>query len=153
MIRKRPYLLLLILIFVLLIYSLFRSNNNSLDVNIHDTYYVIREIDLLILVVSFISLLFLIYLMLDFIRIKMNLILSRIHIFSTLFLLFLFYVFYFKKQLPTSPDKYYIITDYPRDYNFFIIIVLLLVIFFQLLFIINIFVSIIKKMRTLCVSQ
>lgn len=153
MIKKKPYFLFLISILIVLIYSLFRGNDNLLDINIHDTYFVIKEIDLLVFVVSFLLSLTLIYFIFDLIKFKMIFTLSVIHIYGTLLLLLLFFGFYFNMQLPIPIDRYYIITNYSEDYNFSIIIILLLILFLQLLFILNIFASLIKKMRWLRASQ
>lgn len=153
MIRRKSYILLFIFDLVLLIYSLFRTNNNTLSINIHDTYYVIREIDLLILVISFITFFSIFYLLFDFIKFKMILILSKIHVYGTVLLFLFFYILYYKMQIPVIPDKNFILANYPKDYSFFIALTLLLIIFLQLLFIINIFVSLIKKMKSFRTSK
>jgi len=153
MIRRKPYILLFIFDLVLLIYSLFRTNNNSLSINIHDTYYVIREIDLLILVISFITFFSIFYLLFDFIKFKMILILSKIHVYGTVLLFLFFYILYYKMQIPVIPDKNFILENYPKDYSFFVALTLLLIIFLQLLFIINIFVALIKKMKSFRTSK
>ncbi len=153
MIRRKPYILLFIFELILLIYTLFRKNNNSLTINIYDVYYVIREIDLLILVISFVTFFSIVYLFFDFVKFKMILILSKIHVYGTLLMFLFFYILYYKMQVPVIPDKKFIFANYPKDYNFFIVIILLLIIFLQLLFIINILVSLLKRMKLFSTSR
>jgi len=153
MIRRKPYILLFIFELILLIYSLLRKNNNSLTINIHDVYYVIREIDLLILVISFVTFFSMVYLLFDFVKFKMILILSKIHVYGTTLMFLFFYILYYKMQIPVIPDKNFIFANYPKDYNFFIFIILLLIIFLQLLFLINIIVSLIKKAKSFRASR
>lgn len=145
MIKRKPYLLFLLFDLILLFYLLFRSNNYSLDINIYDTYYVIREIDLIILNISFLSLLTFIYFLFDIIKVNMIFFLTNIHIYGTVFLLTLFYGFYIKMQMYNSDYKYYTITNYPTIEDIYIKLDIIIIVLLQFLFIINIFATLIKK--------
>lgn len=144
--KRKPYLLLFVVAILLLIASFFSSNENTLDINVHDTYYVTTEKDLSIILLMFTAVLGLIYLVFDLLKISMISKLSKIHVYGTLILLFVFSIYFFKMQIPIKPENYYSITNYPEDYSFHVLMTLLMIIFLQILFIINIFVSIIKKL-------
>lgn len=151
--KIRPYLLLLLASILFLILSCMGDKNETLNINLHDTYYVITFQH----AYNFLCLIFfitgLIYLLFDCFKFTLSLILSRVHIYSTLFLLFVLLNYFWKIKLQNAPDRYYTFTNYPEDNSFAILIVLFIIILIQLLFIINIFVSLIKKMRLLRASQ
>lgn len=146
MLKSKPYLHFFIFALIMSICWLISSNERTLDINIHDTYYVTTEKDLAIVFLLFTAVLGIVYLLFDLLKIPFFSMLSKIHIYGTLLLFFVFFIYYFIMQLTMNQEQYYSITNFPEDYSLELFIVLLMIIMAQLLFIINIFVSIIKKL-------
>ncbi len=147
MIVKKSYLLLFVVALVLLIYSFYSETVASFDLNIGDTYYVTsmpyfyRIYSILLLIVG------LLYLTLDKNKVELVEVLSLLHIYGTLIsYLFLVYFNYYS-QLEYQEQNFQQLFERP-DYNYYLIITLLTLTTLQILFIINIFVSVIKKLRT-----
>jgi heme/copper-type cytochrome/quinol oxidase subunit 1 len=147
MLLKRPYLLFLVTAVLLTGFGFWMSGENTIDINIHDTYYVIAYRHLFWLVAEILAMLFVIYLIFEKGGIAMNSVLAKVHVLGTLLLLLVFFVLNFKCQSILSSDSYYTITNQPHDYYLDVIYVLIFIIVFQFLFIINIFTSIIKRFR------
>ncbi|WP_395044698.1 hypothetical protein [Flavobacterium sp.] len=125
----------------------------TFDINIYDTYYVIREEDFYTMVSFFILILGLLYFLLEKIDIILSAIVSKLHILGTILLTLLF----FKNQYFLNPislsKKYYEISRFDSLHIYETVSYILGILILQLLFIINIFVSLIKKMRLLRASQ
>lgn len=133
------------------VYSLFTQTQHKISVNVGDTYYVISNAHFYVIYAILLAVLWLIYLMLDKMNIKLVAILSDIHIYGMLILFFkLIFVSYANSIMIQSND--FNVID-PIDYNLYIIAALLAIILLQFLFIINIFVSITKKLRASLAQQ
>jgi heme/copper-type cytochrome/quinol oxidase subunit 1 len=143
--KNKSYFLLLLAAITFLILSFTVDKKETLDINVHDTYYVITFQHTFVLLFGVFVTIGLFYLMFDCFKVNLSLVLSRVHIYSTLFLLFILSNYLWKIKVQNAPDRYYTITNYPQDNSFAILIVLFIIILIQLLFIINIFVSLIKK--------
>lgn len=143
-----------VLAIVLFFISCFSKTNETYDLNIHDTYYVFLVKDFYFFL-SIFSLLFgVLYLVFHFFRVSLNKVLSIIHVAGTiLFLLILLnglYVF----KINDLPKRYYTVSKYNDfDSNTFFWISIFIILFFQLLFIINIFVSLINKVKSIRTSK
>lgn len=144
MLKRKSYLSLFFVGLFLLSYSFIFSSVENLDINIKDTYYVITSMHFYQFYSVLLLLLGLIYLIFDRIKIQLNYLLSLIHIYGTM-ILFLFMIYFnYMNSLEYQPvDVKYVFN--PTDYNLYLIETLLAIIILQLLFIINIFVSIIKN--------
>ena len=137
LLKNKPYFLLLLAAISFLILSFTGDKNETLDINVHDTYYVItfQHAYILLCLIFFIT--GLIYLISD-VKIQFVSILSLIHNYGSLFFLGIF--FYYLDRINTSS-----IFD-SINYNLRTIISLLIFAGLQLLFVFNLFISIIKKL-------
>ncbi len=146
----KAYYLLFIASLIFFSISIFINSQMNYDINIQDTYYVIREVDFYIMISFFVLILGLLYFILEKIKIILIPFISKVHIFGTLILLFLNIYFNYYNLLEYQSNEF--LFDKP-DYNKYIIISIFVLIILQLLFIINIFVSLIKKMKSLRASK
>lgn len=140
--KFKTYTLLLFASIILFVVGFFVSKESTIDINIHDTYFVIANCHLFWIFSILMFFFFTIYFSFDKGRIILFRALYKIHILGTL--ISIFFVF-FPYNLIFEP------TDFPlfdnmQYINVCITVSFLLFIFFQLLFIINIFVSIIKRL-------
>jgi cytochrome c oxidase subunit 1 len=146
--KIRTYYLLLIASLILLILG-FLVGEETFDINIHDIYFVIANCHLYWLFSSLLFIIFIFYFLLDIAKIKLNKIISKIHIFGTIIsitsLLFPYTHFSSPKEFSTFDSFEYI--------NIVLTISFLILLFLQLLFIINIFVTLIKKMKSFRASK
>jgi len=138
--KNKHYSLLILVSILFLILSSVGDKSETLDINIHDTYYVItfQHAYILLCLICFIT--GLIYLISE-VKIHLLSILSLIHVYGSLFFLGMF--FYYLGKINTSS-----IFD-SIDYNLRTIISLLIFVGLQLLFVFNLFISIIKKLSNL----
>jgi len=140
--KFKDYYLLFISSAILLIAGLISKKESIIDINVHDTYFVLahRHLCFFFMVVFF--LLFTFYWGFEKSKTTLIKILYKIHIYGTILTvigLFFPYNFIFSSSdFPLYDDMQYV--------NVCITISFLFFIFFQFLFIINIFVSIIKKL-------
>lgn len=143
MIKRKPYLLLLFASILLLLTGFIKSSE-TFDINIHDTYFVIAQMHLHGLFSLLLFFFFIIYVTMEKIKFPLIKSMREIHIYATLiFLLGMFFpydLFLQSSNFPLFDDSYK--ANVYRSFNalFFLIA--------QVLFIINIFASIIKKLRT-----
>lgn len=150
MLRRKPYILLLVAAFMMLVHSFVSQTSESIVINIHDTYYVIAFIHWYQLYSVFILLLACIYLILDKVKINLYFWLSFIHIIGTIMLFFIINYYNYMHSLEyCSPTEIFERQDYSLYLNNSLIAILSL----QFLFFINIFVSIIEKWRASSASQ
>lgn len=151
--KLKLFYLLFISSFILIVINLLINGQMTFDINIYDTYYVIREEDFYTMVSFFILILGLLYFLLEKIDIILSAIVSKLHILGTILLTLLF----FKNQYFLNPislsKKYYEISRFDSLHIYETVSYILGILILQLLFIINIFVSLIKKMRLLRASQ
>jgi hypothetical protein len=144
LLKNKPYLLLLSVSFIMYFFSFIWDKKETLDINIHDTYYIIEfQNGFILLSLSFLTT-GLFYLIFDYFKIQLFYFLSRIHIYGSLVIIGLFF-FYLHKI--NSAEDFQLFDSI--DYNFRIIISLLIFVFLQLIFAINLITSIIKKLSNL----
>lgn len=140
--KFKDYYLLFISSAILLIVGLFSNKETTFDVNVHDTYFVVAHSHLYFFFMVVFFWLFTFYWSFEKSKTTLIKILHKIHIYGTLLTvigLFFPYNFIFSSSdFPLYDDMQYA--------NVCITISFLFFIFFQILFIINIFVSIIKKL-------
>lgn len=118
----------------------------TFDINIHDTYYVIRDVDFYVMNSFFVMIIGLLYFISEKLKIVLFSVISKVHIFGTIFLFFLIIYFNYYNLLEYQSSEF--LFDKP-NYNKYIIVSILVLISLQILFLINIFVSLIKKMKSL----
>ncbi len=142
MVKRKPYLLLLFSAILFLVFGFFVSTESILDINVHDTYFIITHPHLCWVLTEVFCGLYLIYLILEKAKISMILLLSKIHIYGTLVsvvgIFFPYSLIFDSSEFPLYDDSQYT--------NLCLFVCALTFLLFQLLFIINIFVSIIKKL-------
>lgn len=137
---KKPYYLFFIATLVFSILMFFSNNQNSSNINIHATYFVVGNADLYFFFMVFNLIIGLVYLMIQLFRIKLNQFLYNAYIYSTLVLQLIFFFYNYKNN---AEDQFNIFDTV--DYNTRLIIVLLTMILIQILLIINIFATLIIK--------
>jgi cytochrome c oxidase subunit 1 len=144
MIKRKPYILFLFASSLLFLIGLLKSDE-TFDINVHDTYFVIAQNHLYWLFSLLLFFFFMIYFALE--KIKFNWLknLELIHVYGTL--LFSVGMFFPYELVFKSPD-FQLFDDYQRSntYRSFFAVFFLIA---QFLLIINIFVTIIKRLRTL----
>lgn len=136
---KNHYLLLITSLILLFLGILF--NEETFDINVHDTYYVISSNHLYWLISFLLFFFFLIYLLFDKAEINFGHHFSKIHIFGTLIsvvgLLFPYSLLFASTEFPLFDNFQYI--------NLSMAISILVFLMLQILFIINIFVILTKR--------
>lgn len=141
--KFKAYYLLLISSLILLMLG-FLVGRETVDINLHDAYYVITRNHLYWLISILLVLFFLIYLLFDKAKINFGHLFSKVHIFRTLIsvigLLFPYSLIFNKAEFP--------LYDYSLYINLSMTISILVFLMLQILFIIIIFVSLIKKMKS-----
>lgn len=154
MIKRKPYILFFVITFFLLIYTFVMKKDNISILNIKDTYYVVSNLDFYrIIIILFLFLGFL-YIALERMKIVLFTIVSKIHVILTILLPFLFLYLDYKESLPIPEiANFGQIMCYGNDYNFYKFLLILALVLLQLLFIINIFVALIKKMKSFRASK
>ena len=134
--KKKPYVLFLIFGLVFLFLSFIQTKDSTLDINVHDTYFVVEHSYLM----QFIALIFFafycFYWTFNKIKFLIKTLLGKIHIYGTI--LSLIGILY---------PKIYIFPFFLKEndsLNFFIAILGFLFLFFQLLFFVNFLIGIYK---------
>lgn len=150
--KFKSYFLLLISALVFFVISFCVSKQDSFTLNIKDTYYVMPKPDFYhgIAILCFTP--GLVYFVLDKSNVKLISILSKAHIFGTLLSIFLLLFFNYKNNLDVKSVRFGDIIN-QFDYNSCVGISLIVVLFLQFLFLINIFVSQIQKLRSYRISR
>jgi hypothetical protein len=147
LLRNKHYSLLLLGAILFLILFSIKDMNEKLVINIHDTYYVISSKDAFVLSSSTFFFTAFFYFIFDFFKVPLFAFLSLIHVYGSLiFISIIFY--YFNIGLSLESIRSFSIID-TVDYNFRIIISLLIFSILQFLFVINLILSIIKKLSNL----
>jgi heme/copper-type cytochrome/quinol oxidase subunit 1 len=145
---KHYYYLLLVSVFFAII-SFGTNSKSTIDINIHDTYFVIEHTHLYRLFAFILFLFFTIYFSFEKGKIKLISILSKLHIYGNFVSIT---GIFFPYSLIYKPSNFQLFDDLQYS-NLCMSISGLLFLFLQFFFIINIFVSLIKKMRLLHASQ
>ncbi len=140
--KNKSYYLFFLTVVIFSIFQFFSNNENNLDVNIHDIYFVFGRADLYLLFAVFNLFLGLIYLIFQLSKVMMFKNLSQIHVYGTLLTQLLFFYFDYKNSI----DEGFTIFD-GTDYNAKMVNILIVIILLQMLLIINIFASLIKKIQ------
>jgi heme/copper-type cytochrome/quinol oxidase subunit 1 len=113
MIKIKEYFLLFNSSLILLIIG-FLVGEETFDINVHDTYYVIANCHLYWLFSSLLFIIFIFYFLLNIIKIELNRIISKIHIFGTIIsiilLIFPYFIFDKTKDFPLYDSFEYINT-------------------------------------------
>jgi hypothetical protein len=141
LLKNRSYYLLFLAATLFLTLSFKVDKNQTLDINVHDTYYIILQQDAFILLFLTFIITGLFYLIFDYCKIQLISFLSFSHTYGSLIFIVLFF-YYLDKINSTSIFNSF-------DYNFRIIITLLNFVFLQFIFVINLITSIIKKLSNL----
>lgn len=148
MMKFKNYYLLLFGSIVLFLLAL-TAKKKSIDINIGDTYYVMAYNHFYGLLSFLLLLFFILYSSFDLLKIMLYKLISKIHIFGSLFLIlvlvFPYSIFNNPNDFPLFDNLFYI--------NTILVVSFLLFLILQLLFIMNIFVSLIKKVKTLRASK
>lgn len=145
--KFKPYYLLLAVALFFLTVSFLSSDNNSLSINIYDTYYLMAVVDFCTCISIFFIFLVLLYWLLSRLGILLFKILSMIHVFGTSILPFLILYVDYKESTPLIEPKYQLpIGCIGTDYGFYKFMIIIFFLMLQILFIINIFVSLFKKL-------
>jgi heme/copper-type cytochrome/quinol oxidase subunit 1 len=118
--------------------------NENLVINIHDTYYVIKYKHAFVLFGSIFFLAGFFYLIFDFFKIQLFPVLSLIHVYGSLIFISLI-LYYLNREMSMESIKRFAVID-TVDYNFRTIISLFIFAGLQLLFVLNLFISITKKL-------
>jgi heme/copper-type cytochrome/quinol oxidase subunit 1 len=135
------YFFLLVLSIILLIAGFF-STEEILDINVHDTYYVIGYKHFYYLISIFSFLLFLVYWIFDKIKFFLLKKLIVIHVFGTLLsVLGLCFPYYLIFKTP----EFQLFDNYNKT-NLCLTISAIFLLVFQLVFLLNILITLIKKM-------
>lgn len=141
------YFLLLVLSIVFLIIGFF-STDETLDINVHDTYYVIAHSHVYWFYSIFLLLLFGIYGLCDLFKVKLNEAFSKVHILGTFFsiigLCFPYHLIFTTPEFPLFDDY--------EKINLCLTISAILLFAFQLVFLLNILIALIKKVGSFFVG-
>lgn len=145
MLKRKPYYLLLLMAIVFIGLCFFTTADATLDINVHDTYYIIAYSHLYGLLAVILFTLFAFYWSLEKAEMMWIEMLSKIHVYGTVVsMIGMFFPYAFVFDFYN--DSHFPLHDTSGNVNLCLTISALLFLFFQLLFIINIFVAIIKKL-------
>lgn len=138
LLKNKSYFFLLLAAISFLILSFIVDKKETLDFNVHDTYYVItfQHAYILLCLIFFIT--GLIYFFFIFFEIQFISILSLIHVYGSLIFLGIFFYYLGKINSSSIFDSI--------DYNLRAIISLLIFVGLQFLIVFNLLISIIKKL-------
>jgi len=138
--KRKTYVLFAVVAILFLVAGFFTDKESIIDVNVYDTYFVVAHRILFWLFAIVLFFLFAIYWCLEKAKMELVNMLLIIHVFgslgSILGIVFPYSLIFDSSRFPVYDDLQYI--------NVCITINVLLFLFFQLLFIINIFVSLIR---------
>ena len=130
------------LFFILLVLYFFNSDDAVIDINIHDTYYVIKNYALSESLAIYFALIGFIYWLFSIDKIQIIVFLKETHTLLTLGLIPIYFIGYF--LLDTVIESKFPLFDETSKLNLFITILVIVFIVSQLLFILNIILSIAK---------
>ncbi|WP_298308868.1 hypothetical protein [Flavobacterium sp.] len=153
MMKIKPYLFCVVVTIVFIVLYFFINTEAKFVLNIHDTYYVAAINHIVLLLFYLFGILSIIYFLFDFIKINLSKVNIWIHILgSILSIASFFYINYLSNELPSQEKGIEYWQNIP-DYNLYFFAVILTLITLQFFFIINIIVSIIKKVKSFRASR
>ena len=138
---KKSYYLFFTVTLFFSVLMFFSNNQNCSSLNIHATYIVVGNADLYFFFMVFNLLLASVYLMIEQFQIKLHQLFCNIHTYTTLVLQLIFFFYNYKNNTENQFNIFETV-----DYNTRLMLVLLMIIMIQILLIINIFVSLIKRL-------
>jgi|GEM_PF-2950586 len=139
------------IVFIVLFFLI--NTDAKFVLNIHDTYYVAAVNHIVLLLFYLFGIISIIYFLLDFIKVDLSKVNIWIHVLgSMLSIASFFYINYLSNELPSQVKEFEYWQNIP-DYNLYFFVVILILIALQFFFIINIFVSLIKKMKSFRASK
>jgi len=128
-----------------LLLSWYWHNTDSyIDVNVHDTYYVIRQSHLSILFAVIYAFLGFVYFIFSLSKVTLNRILFKIHSAITLGIVPLFFIGEYILEAKKKSD--FPLFDDNSNFEYFVFILGLLFVIAQLLFILNVIFSLLKSL-------
>lgn len=146
--KFKAYYFCVVVTIVFIVLYFFINTEAKFVLNIHDTYYVAAINHIVLLLFYLFGILSIIYFLFDFIKINLSKVSIWIHILgSILSIASFFYINYLSNELPSHEKGIEYWQNIP-DYNLYFFVVILILIALQFFFIINIFVSLIKKMKS-----
>lgn len=146
--RNKHYLVLIMAAFALFTYSFACLDEAMVCINVKDSYYVVAEPDFYRIYAVLLAVSGVLYFVFHRMEIALYYPISLIHIYGTLAAFLLMVYFKYQGSLEYQPSHLHYPSELPVDYNSYLLKALLTLILLQFLFIINIFVSIIKKYRS-----
>jgi heme/copper-type cytochrome/quinol oxidase subunit 1 len=113
--KNKPHFFLMAFIVLYLLLGIYCNTSKTLDINIHDTYYVIQNKHLYFLISISLIIFYLFYLLFPFFKLRLFLNFKKIHIYTTLIscvgFTFPYHYFYNEKDLfPPTLDRLFFIT-------------------------------------------
>lgn len=142
--KFKTYTLLLFASIILFVIGCF-INNDIFFINIHADYYVIAQNQFYWMLSVFLLFLHSLYLILIKLKVFTFNFIGKLHVYGTILLIITFiYVCYKNSMIEKEQNIEALLNQ--TDYNSYAIINLLILLLLQFLFIINIFVSIIKRL-------
>ncbi len=149
MIKKKPYLLFLIAALLFVVLYFFIDAEWSFILNWHATYFVISGKDLTLFFLTLFGITFFIYSLLDFFKIDLSKKNIWFHVLCSVLVSFvLFYINDLSIEIEENRKSYGDYLIIPPDYNMYLIISIFVLLSLQFFFLINIFVGLIKKLKS-----
>lgn len=138
--KVKLHFLLLVLPIVFLMVGFF-SSDETLDINVHDTYYVVAHSFVFWIFSIYLFLLFGVYWLFELLKVNLNDLFSKVHIIGTIIsMLGLCFPYHFIFATPEFP-----LFDDSDKINLCITISAVLFFVFQLVFLLNILITLIKR--------
>ncbi len=138
--KVKLHFLFLVLPIVFLIVG-FLSTDETLDINVHDTYYVVAHSFVYWIYSICLFLLFGIYWLFELLKVNLNNLLSKVHIIGTIIsMLGLCFPYHFIFAIPKFP----LFDDYEKI-NLCLTICAILFVLLQIVFLLNILITLIKR--------
>lgn len=148
MIKRKPYLLLFVVIVTLMIGYFLTDAKATTILNCHDIYFVTLKRTIFLFFILLFGICSLIYLILDMLKVQLWKKSIWIHIIGIILSTGLFFLIDYLSEIYEYRQKTVEDLISPPNYQLYFGVSILISISLQLFFLINIFASIIKKLRT-----